>query len=610
MDKTNADKSGQVSNFLRKDLIKGLIAIYQNALEYKKLFFTSLVLSLVIAIVAPVDTLLFGYFIDSLGASSGGVWNIFGLEISLPIGILIVWLCLQVVDIILFKYRTLASRKLDELVRTSYLAKLAGHLFRLPLSFHKSKKMGEVQEKVTAAASSMGNMLSNDLMFATPQFISTFIILGILATLNIYLFILVAIIVVIYTYYTIITVRPTVPLEREVRVAYNKARGSMVDAILNIKIIKDFTAESYQTDQVLNSYQRVAMPVWYKLFKIRRNQSVVQDGLILFTRGIVLIASVYFVSKGQWTIGSMVIANSYLMQLFRPIRDLSANWRNIQNGIIAIQDTEDILALPTENYLPELKSTKREDDRLLGKVEFKNVSFSYSKEMPILKDVSFVANPGDVIALVGESGVGKSSLIDLISAYHFADQGEILIDDSPIKTIPLNMLRQHIGVVTQELILFNDTIKNNIRYGNFNCSDEDVLEAAHKAHCYDFIQKFPDKWEQLVGERGLRLSVGQKQRVAIARAILKNPQILILDEPTSALDASSERIITESLEELMKGKTTFIVAHRLSTVRRADKILVFKDGMIVESGTHEELLGKVGGEYRRLHELQSGVLVK
>lgn len=244
---------------------------------------------------------------------------------------------------------------------------------------------------------------------------------------------------------------------------------------------------------------------------------------------------------------------------------------------------------------------------LNGEITFNHVSFCYSQNQIVLNDISFTTKAGDIIALVGESGVGKSSLIDLISAYHFPTKGSILIDGKQIQEVPLETLRHNIGVVTQELTLFNDTIKNNIKYGNFDKSDEEIFDAARKAHCFDFIEKFPEKWEQMVGERGLKLSVGQKQRIAIARAILKNPRILILDEPTSALDAGSEKIITGSLDELMKGKTTFVVAHRLSTVRRADKILVFKDGRIVESGTHAELAIIPGGEYRRLYELQIGL---
>jgi ABC-type multidrug transport system fused ATPase/permease subunit len=259
--------------------------------------------------------------------------------------------------------------------------------------------------------------------------------------------------------------------------------------------------------------------------------------------------------------------------------------------------------LDTEPY--EKKGSVKLD--IKGDIELKNVNFQYESGKQVLENISFKAKAGNVIALVGESGVGKSTLIDLISGYHFPNKGELLIDNHNIHDVNLKSLRQQIAVVPQEVVLFNDTILMNIKYGNFNVTDEQVKDVAKKAHALDFIEKFPNKWEQIVGERGVKLSVGQKQRIAIARAMLRNPKILILDEPTSALDAGSERIITESLDELMEGKTTFIVAHRLSTVRKADIILVFKDGKIIESGTHDELLMIEGGEYKRLYELQIGL---
>ncbi len=225
----------------------------------------------------------------------------------------------------------------------------------------------------------------------------------------------------------------------------------------------------------------------------------------------------------------------------------------------------------------------------------------------MLKNINFQVNPGEVIALVGESGVGKSTLIDLLSGYNFARTGQVLIDSVNIKRLDLKKLRGQIAVVPQEVVLFSDTIETNIKYGNFDASRKEVEEAAKLAHALDFINRMPKKWKQIVGERGYKLSVGEKQRVAIARAILRDPKILILDEPTSALDAKSEKIIQESLEELMKNRTTFIIAHRLSTVRRADKILVFKDGEIVETGQHDELLKIENGVYRHLYELQIGL---
>jgi len=281
------------------------------------------------------------------------------------------------------------------------------------------------------------------------------------------------------------------------------------------------------------------------------------------------------------------------------------NWQNIQNGLVRIEQAEKILAMPTEVYSPVNASPLVE---IKGDIEFRNVHFNYSKkDGDVLKDVSLKIKAGEVVALVGESGAGKSTLIDLISGYYFAQKGKVLIDGVDIKKINLNVLRENIAIVPQEVSLFNDTIKTNIKYGSFNASDEDVQKAAEGAYADMFIQKFPKKYKQIVGERGIKLSVGQKQRVAIARAILRDPNILILDEPTSALDPRVERFISDSLKELMKDRTTFIIAHRLSTVRDADRILVFDEGKIVEEGKHEELMNIENGIYRKLYSLHVGL---
>ncbi|MDB5239040.1 MAG: transporter-related protein [Candidatus Parcubacteria bacterium] len=576
--------------------------MFQRAGAYKNLFIPVLSLSVLYSIIDPLDTFFFGRFIDAL--SHDKTFVIGGYVIPSFIGLICLWLIFQLIEVSIHRYRVLYGLKLSELVRTSYISDVMGHIFRLPISFHKTVKQGEVQERLSSAAGSMQSLLSDDLTSVCPAMLSIVIALGFICSLNAYLFLFVIGVLVLFLYVTFTTARPLASLQRKSQKIYAKARGIASDAATNIRIVKDFTAEAYQTEAIRAKYQQEAMPIWFKLMSLRRQQTFIQQCIIIGSRFIVFVASIFFVKSGAWTIGDLVIANGYMSLIFSPIRDLSNNWRNIQNGIIAIEDVQEVLDMPTESYVPAGPIAM---DGLKGGVAFDNVSFGYDKNHPILHAISFNAKPGDIIALVGESGVGKSSLIDLIVGYHFPLEGEILIDGQDIRKIPLAMLRGNIATVTQEVTLFNDTITNNLRYGNFDKTREEIMAAARKAHCFDFIERFPEKWDQIVGERGMKLSVGQKQRVAIARAILKDPKILILDEPTSALDASSEKIITDSLDELMRGKTTFVVAHRLSTVRRADTILVFKEGRIVESGTHTELLAKESGEYKRLYDLQIGL---
>ena len=331
--------------------------------------------------------------------------------------------------------------------------------------------------------------------------------------------------------------------------------------------------------------------------------SLYQRLTILITQVLIFLLSAAYVHSGTMTIGELIAFNAYAAMVFGPFVTIAQNWQTIQNGIVNINETEKILRLDAEDYEPK----GAEDFEIRGGVAFKGVDFSYDAGKPVLEGVSFEAKPGDVVALVGESGVGKSTLVNLISGYHFATKGSVEIDGHDIRKVDLRSLRSRIAVVPQEVVLFNDTLEANIKYGNSAASEAEVREAARKADALNFIEKFPDGWKQVVGERGVKLSVGQKQRVSIARAVLRDPVVLILDEPTSALDASTERTITDSLNQLMQGKTTFIIAHRLSTVRKADQILVFKEGRIVERGTHEELIKKEGGEYRRLYELQIGL---
>jgi ABC-type multidrug transport system fused ATPase/permease subunit len=300
------------------------------------------------------------------------------------------------------------------------------------------------------------------------------------------------------------------------------------------------------------------------------------------------------------SIGQVIAFNAYVGMMFGPFLRIGQMWRTIQNSIITISDASKIISTSSEEYHAK-NSIKKE---IVGNVEFKNITFYHDERKKILKNISLKVEAGKKIALVGETGSGKTSLIELIFKFYLPQQGDILIDDISIKDYDLTSLRSQIGVVPQEPVLFDTTILNNITYPKTNVPFEIVREAAKKAELLDFIEDQPDKWKTVVGDRGVKLSGGQKQRIAIARAIIENPKILILDESTSALDAKTQRSIEASLEELMKDRTTFIVAHRLSAVRNADTICVLHKGKILEQGNHQELMEKEGGKYRQLYELQ------
>ncbi len=330
-----------------------------------------------------------------------------------------------------------------------------------------------------------------------------------------------------------------------------------------------------------------------------------QRTIVFLTQLTIFILAVRLVANGSITVGELVALNGYALMFFGPVAALGNSWQVIQNGMTAAASAETIFERKEEEYVP---AGAVRPEHVSGEVRFDHVSFRYGPGQPeVLIDIDFIVKPGQSIALVGESGVGKSTAISLISGYYFPEKGSVTVDGVDTRKLDLNVLRRHIAVVPQEVALFNDTIRANIRYGSFEASDEDVLRVSKEAHIDDFVSALPKKYETIVGERGIKLSVGQKQRVAIARAMLRAPAILILDEPTSALDAGTEQIVTGALEKLMQGRTTFIIAHRLSTVRKADAILVLQKGKVVETGSHHELIAKEGGVYRRLYEYQIGL---
>jgi len=386
---------------------------------------------------------------------------------------------------------------------------------------------------------------------------------------------------------------------------WNRAVGDAQDAYTNISTVKQAGAEQYETKRILSSFYEKAVPLWSRMERAWSNLNTSQRVIVTLTQGGILLASVFLVGKGAISIGDLIAFNAYAGMIMGPFAQLGHSWQTAQNGLVAVARAEIVFGAVPEAYEPKGAVHIPE---VRGEVSFKDVRFAYESGQPeVLKGVNFDVTAGQVVALVGETGAGKSTIADLVSGYYFANEGSVLIDGHDIRTVSLYDLRSQIGIVPQEVVLFNASIKENIGYGMPDATDEDIQRAAVQAKADEFIQRFPEKYAQEVGERGIKLSVGQKQRIAIARAMLRDPRILILDEPTSALDSETEKYITASFEKLMEGRTTFVIAHRLSTVRKADKILLLKEGEIAEEGKHDELMKKEGGLYRRMYELHIGL---
>ena len=306
------------------------------------------------------------------------------------------------------------------------------------------------------------------------------------------------------------------------------------------------------------------------------------------------------VINGSITAGSLVAFLTYAVNISNPIKRLSRVIGNIQKALAAAQRVFDVLDLPEDiKNAPDAKALPK----VKGDVRFNDVSFAYNENEEVLSHVSFEVKPGEMVAFVGPSGAGKSTVASLLPRFYDAINGSITIDGQDIRKVTLDSLREQVGIVPQETVLFNGSVYDNILYGRLDATREEVEAAAKAANAHDFIMQLPDGYETMLGDRGMNISGGQRQRISIARAILKNPQILILDEATSALDTESERVVQEALDRLMVGRTSFVIAHRLSTIKNADKIMVLEKGQLIEQGNHDELMA-MDGLYAHLYKIQ------
>ncbi len=576
--------------------------LFKHLKGHKSLIIRLALLGVISALANGTVPYIIGSFLDAILHFSRTVtfWNI---TISVWLALLLLWVFVQfmanVVDWIIDRN----GRILGTRVELGYQGQALAHLLFVPLSFHKDEKIGALSDLISRTSWQIASITENILIDLSAPILS--VIVGILVTLFINpIFTAILIIgILIYILVLIHLIAPTTGLIEEGHIAWNGAYANAFQAVSNIQSVKHMAAEKYEDRKITQSFFSRTPKIWDKIVTVWSNINFYQRIIILVTQTIIFVLSVYFIHEGSLTIGGLVALNGYAAMLFGPFVLLGRNWQTLQNGLVNIQLTEKkIFDTPYEIYHPQDAFTPT---KLNGDVEFKDVSFGYDKSTTVLHNLTFKVRQGERVAFVGKSGVGKSTIIDLIPGYYFPTEGKLLVDGHDTREFDLTALRRGIAVVSQEPVLFNDSVMMNIRYGRLDATNEEVIEAAKNAHAHDFIEELPMKYEQLVGERGIKLSVGQKQRIAIARAILRNPRILILDEPTSALDAQTEKLISKSFEDLMKGRTTFIAAHRLSTIRNMDKIFVLENGQIAEEGKHEDLIRKEGGIYKSLYEYQT-----
>ncbi|HXP31871.1 MAG TPA: ABC transporter ATP-binding protein/permease [Stellaceae bacterium] len=465
------------------------------------------------------------------------------------------------------------------------------HLHALSLRFHLERQTGGLSRAIERGIRGTEFLLSYLLFNFVPTMFEILLVCGILWRLYSASFALVTLVTILaYVGFTFSVTDWRIKFRREMNARDSEANTKAIDSLLNFETVKYFANEEHEArrfDQALQAYERAAVKSQTTLSALNIGQGVIiASGLV----GVMLLAGAG-VAQGSMTIGDFVLVNSYLVQLYAPLNVLGMVYRNIKQSLTDLESMFRLLRVPSEIAdkpgAPALIARR-------GEIVFDRVSFRYDPRRAILREVSFRVPPGATVAVVGPSGAGKSTIARLLFRFYDVDEGAIRIDGEDIREVTQDSLRRAIGVVPQDTVLFNDSIRYNIAYGWPGASQEEIEEAARLARIHDFIAALPDGYKSPVGERGLKLSGGEKQRVAIARVILKAPRILIFDEATSALDTKTEREIQASLEEVSVERTTLVIAHRLSTVVGADEILVLDDGRIVERGNHASLLARDG----------------
>jgi len=478
--------------------------------------------------------------------------------------------------------------------------KVFRHLHQLSLRFHLDRQTGGMSRDLERGAAGIRFLLNFMIFNIIPTLLEITMVAGILLAKYEAKFTLTIIAtLIVYIAYTLMITEWRMVFRRNMNEMDSKANTTAIDSLLNYETVKYFNNEQYEANRYDGNMER------WEAAAIRNQTSLSvlnggQNTIIAIGVTILMMMASQGVVNGSMTIGDLVLVNAFLLQLYQPLHFLGFVYREIRHSLADMEKMFDVLAqAPEVEDKPDavpLRVTR-------GAVRFEHVSFGYDERRQILFDMDFEIPAGHKVAVVGHSGAGKSTLSRLLFRFYDVTEGRILIDSQDIRDVTQASLRANIGIVPQDTVLFNDTIGYNIAYGNPEASQEEVIQAAKSAHIHEFVQSLPDGYDTLVGERGLKLSGGEKQRVAIARTILKNPPILVFDEATSALDSKTEKSIQKELQSIAVNHTTLVIAHRLSTVMDADEILVMDAGRIVERGTHDALLQK-NEVYARMWELQ------
>ena len=551
---------------------------------------------LILAKVASVYTpLILGRSVDSLTELSSGI----NLLMLIPIALIISYGVARIASLTFEGMRDALFSKVSQHAIREVTLTIFKHLHSLSLQFHLNRQTGALSKFIDRGTKGIDFLLRYVIFNVVPTFIEIILVTIILFNLYGYFYALITIITI--TIYVILTFAITqwrVQFRRDMNSADNSVSTKMIDSLLNFETVKYFNNENHEFNRLdvsLKKYELAANKSRHSLSLLNIAQIIV----IMSGITIMLVMTAFGIRSNDISIGGFVVINAYMLQLYQPLNFLGSVYREIQQSLVDMENMFNLLdeKSKVKDSLKQLNINNKTE------IKFSNISFGYDERRTVIKDISFEVPNGKKVAIVGPTGAGKSTISRLLFRFYDPTIGSIYINDENINSISQHSLRKIIGVVPQDTVLFNDTIHYNISYGDPKASEDDIINAAKNADIHDFVISLPDGYETIVGERGLKLSGGEKQRVAIARTFLKNPKILFFDEATSALDSSTEKEIQKNLENMSKDKTTLIISHRLSTAAYADNIIVLDKGSIIEQGSHNYLLD-FKGKYYEMWEKQ------
>ena len=573
-----------------------LITLLPYLLEWKWRVLLALV-SLVAAKMANVGVpLVLKQLIDKLAPMPGNP----AYALVVPVGLLIAYGLLRLSATVFTELREFFFARVTQRAVRTIALKVFRHLHALSLRFHLNRQTGGVTRDIERGTRGISSLVSYTLFSILPTIVEITLVLGYLSfQYDIWFSGITVVALATYIIFTILITEWRTHFRRTMNDLDSKASTKAIDSLLNYETVKYFGNEEYEAsryDHGLQKYERAAVRSQTSLTLLNTGQSLI----IAIAVTLILWRATLGVTNGSMTLGDLVLVNAFMIQLYIPLNFLGVLYREIKQSLA---DMEKMFALLDQHR--DVADVSNAQALALSSAEltFSHVDFSYEANRKILFDVDFTVSAGTTTAVVGHSGSGKSTLARLLFRFYDVNSGAILIDGQDIRQVTQVSLRNAIGIVPQDTVLFNDSIAYNIAYGRPGANQEEIIAAAKAAYIHDFIVSLPDGYDTTVGERGLKLSGGEKQRVAIARTLLKNPAILVFDEATSALDSQAEQAIQLQLKEIARNRTTLVIAHRLSTVADADQILVMDQGRIVERGTHAQLLA-AGTVYAQMWERQ------